>query len=844
MSAVTRVTIAADAFAFGDIFRTDAAATVELLRVVPLGAQVVPYVEVETDDPDAVEAGLRDDPRVADLMRCDRRAETAVYRVEWDVEFADLFSLLRDRDISIEAGQYADGDWTFRLRAPDRDALEALFADCRDQALPLHEDRMSGATRPPASDERPSVAPGALDPFRDIVENLDEAVWLTDPGKSEIHYVNPAYEEIWGRPVDRLYEDPLSVLDTVHPDDRERVRDAFDAQAEAGRDVEFRIERPDGSRRWIHGRAVPIRRADGTVSRIAGIAEDITRQKKRERVLTAINEVMRELLMVDSREQIADAVVRTVSDVLELSLVTVYLFDEDANVLRPVAWSPDVDEILDHPPTFTGTGSLAWDAFVESETRVYADVRTADRTYNPETPIRSELIVPIGDHGLVLVGNRDPDAFEAVDVEFAELLAANTNAALDRIAYERNLERQNERLVELSRLNTVIRSINRTVVNASTRDRIVAEVCEQLVESGPYIAAWVGEYRADDRVTIHATAGDAESVFDGTRISVADADLFDELIRTAIRTRAVHVIQDLRNVSASDAWHERIAERGGRSVATVPLTADEALYGVLTLYSDRPSVFDEVETSVLRELGQTIGRAIRAAEIRRALTAETAVEVEFRVTDPGSWFVATSDALDCRLDLDGVVPLDDRALLHYVTATDADRETLADRVVESSAVELRRVIDETDDGGLFALRVSGPSAIRPLRDYGATIRSAVADRGTGRITVELTPETDVRTVLNGLRDVCPSAELGAKRELDRPVETVQQFRETLTERLTEKQLQALRTAYFAGYFEWPRRSSAEEIADSLDISSATLHFHLRHALDKVLVALFEREPDA
>ena len=127
---------------------------------------------------------------------------------------------------------------------------------------------------------------------------------------------------------------------------------------------------------------------------------------------------------------------------------------------------------------------------------------------------------------------------------------------------------------------------------------------------------------------------------------------------------------------------------------------------------------------------------------------------------------------------------------------------LADRAAESSAVELRRVIDEADAGVLFEFRLSGSSTIRTLLDYGATIRSVVADRGTGRITVELTPATDVRTVLDGLRDVCPSAELGAKRKLARPVETVQQFRGTLTERLTEKQLNTLRTgraspAFFA-----------------------------------------------
>jgi PAS domain S-box-containing protein len=855
MSVVARVRIPADAFGFGDSLETIPGTDVEVLRLVPDDATVVLYLQVDADDSDRFEADLRDDPRVIDLTPHDRRAETTLYHVEWNAASDCLLALLRDHGVSVEHGVRADGDWTFRLRVSDRDALRTVRAACRKHDLPLRTVRVVDETRASATDDggadrptaatrerRSPTASGRPDPFREIVENLAEVVWMTDPEKAEMLYVNPAYEEVWGRPRERLYEEPLAFLDPIHPDDRERVRAALDAQAEGSYDEEYRIERPDGSRRWIHDRAVPIRDADGDVYRVAGIAEDITRGKRRERFLTAINEVTRDLLTVESRDRVADLVVRTVHDVLELPLVSVYRFDGDAGALRPVAWSSDVDEVLGDLPTFSGAGSLAWDAFVDGDTRVYADVRTQDRVYDPETPVRSELIVPIGDHGVVLAGNRATDAFDEVDVEFVELLAASAKAALDRVAYERDLERQNERLAELSRLNTVIRSINRAVVSASTRERIVSAVCEQLVANGPYVAAWIGEYRADGVLEVHATAGSAEAAFDRTRIPVDEADPLDELVGTAVRARAVHVIQDLER-TATDAWHERIVERGGRGVAAIPLTAGEALYGVLALYTDRDDVFDEVETTVLRELGQTIGRAIRAAELRRAVTAETAIEVEIRLTGRGSWFVATSEALDCRFDLDGLVPLDDGTLLAYVTATDTDPDAIADRATGSDAVELRRVIDETDGDVLFELRLTGLSAIRPLLDYSATIRSAVADRGRGHLTVELPPATDVRTVLDGLRNVCPSAELAARRELDRPVETVEQFRGTLTERLTEKQRNALRTAYFAGYFAWPRRSTAEEVADSMGISSATLHFHLRHALKEMLVALFEQERD-
>jgi predicted DNA binding protein len=49
----------------------------------------------------------------------------------------------------------------------------------------------------------------------------------------------------------------------------------------------------------------------------------------------------------------------------------------------------------------------------------------------------------------------------------------------------------------------------------------------------------------------------------------------------------------------------------------------------------------------------------------------------------------------------------------------------------------------------------------------------------------------------------------------------------------------LTSAYYAGYFEWPRANTAEEVADSLGISPATLHEHLRTAERKLLEQVCE-----
>ncbi len=115
--------------------------------------------------------------------------------------------------------------------------------------------------------------------FRQVSENIDEVFWLTDVNKSQIIYVSPAYQCIWGRSCESVYAAPLSWLDTVHPEDRERVEAALRLQATGDYNLEYRIQRPDGAVRWIHERAFPIKDEQGKPYRIAGVAEDITAKR-------------------------------------------------------------------------------------------------------------------------------------------------------------------------------------------------------------------------------------------------------------------------------------------------------------------------------------------------------------------------------------------------------------------------------------------------------------------------------------------------------------------------------------------------------------------------------------
>jgi len=122
--------------------------------------------------------------------------------------------------------------------------------------------------------------------FRQLAENISEVFWITSADGRQMIYVSPAYQTIWGRPVQTVMDDAEAWVKAIHENDRARVGRAFFDGAREGRfDEEYRIVRPDGEIRWVRDRGFPVRDTTGKVVRITGIAHDITERKRAAEVL-------------------------------------------------------------------------------------------------------------------------------------------------------------------------------------------------------------------------------------------------------------------------------------------------------------------------------------------------------------------------------------------------------------------------------------------------------------------------------------------------------------------------------------------------------------------------------
>lgn len=171
--------------------------------------------------------------------------------------------------------------------------------------------------------------------FRELAENIREIFWIRT--QHELVYINPVYEEIWGSTCDSAYEDPLSFLKLVHPEDRERIKQIYqtDFDRKERLDFEYRIIRPDGGVRWIWSRCSPIVRG-GKVVRVVGSAEDITARKEAEEFLR----IERDLAVgIESSSNLLDAMQLVLEAALRINPMDcggIYLLENENRFLRLV----------------------------------------------------------------------------------------------------------------------------------------------------------------------------------------------------------------------------------------------------------------------------------------------------------------------------------------------------------------------------------------------------------------------------------------------------------------------------------------------------------------------------
>lgn len=436
-------------------------------------------------------------------------------------------------------------------------------------------------------------------------------------------------------------------------------------------------------------------------------------------------------------------------------------------------------------------------------------------------------------------GRRIPYDFNGfvLEHEDQEVFAVIARDVTTRRMREREIRRQRDELETLNSISETVYGVVQAVVDAATRSEIETALCEALADSELYRSVWIGREGTDGDVIPSTGVGQTDEFVEAVT-SLNDLE-WDRPAKLAVRSGEVQVTQRMAESGLPEQVKETTAELGISAGIAVPVVHRGTVDGALCVYSSRPDAFSEREQAAFERLGEVVGFALNAVRNERLLLSDVVTQLTFRFVGPDAFLASVSREADgpCRIVWSTPVEGADGGCRHYVTVSGLEPESVRELAEDIERTDSVTYLGENDGEQLFSV-VSAQSVTRRLLDIGATPTSIVARDGETTIVTELATDVDVRPVVETVNDRY-DAELVSKRELERPVRTTEEFHDAVASSLTERQQAALRHAYYSGYFSWPRDATAEEVAERMDVSSPTFHYHVRHGQRALLEGFLE-----
>ncbi|SMO72419.1 PAS domain-containing protein [Halorubrum cibi] len=288
-----------------------------------------------------------------------------------------------------------------------------------------------------------------------ILKNTTAVMYLKDT-EGRYVFVNAEYERLF----DVDTEDLVGQYDEdIHPPEVAETVQANDLRVlETGEPLEVEEQiTVDGNDRTYLSLKVPVLDTAGEAEGVFGVSTEITERKKREQQLEGLNRAIPRLLSAETVEEVAERGVIAAREILDLQANAIHLYDAESETLAPVAYTDGVLELIGEPPTFSKGESIAWRVFEDGTATAVDDVQSDSDIYNPESPIRSELHLPLGEYGILMAGSPTPSNFDTQDVTVGEILASHITTALSQVTTEQTLrereselEAQNERLEQFA----------------------------------------------------------------------------------------------------------------------------------------------------------------------------------------------------------------------------------------------------------------------------------------------------------------------------------------------------------------------------------------------------------
>lgn len=194
-----------------------------------------------------------------------------------------------------------------------------------------------------------------------------------------------------------------------------------------------------------------------------------------------------------------------------------------------------------------------------------------------------------------------------------------------------------------NRLYTVLSHTNKAIADASSRQMLFADICEFAVRYGGFKMAWIGLINSQV-VKPQVHAGDETGYLRTMEIRVDESALARGPVGRAAKLNRVVCVNNTQLDADFAPWRDAAKERGFQALAAVPLTVNNKVIGIYSIYSENTDVFDDKMLALLASLGRDMSTAmLRLQERQKRQQAEAKIQQLSQVVEQNAHAILITD---------------------------------------------------------------------------------------------------------------------------------------------------------------------------------------------------------
>ncbi|WP_247003568.1 bacterio-opsin activator domain-containing protein [Halosolutus gelatinilyticus] len=220
----------------------------------------------------------------------------------------------------------------------------------------------------------------------------------------------------------------------------------------------------------------------------------------------------------------------------------------------------------------------------------------------------------------------------------------------------------------------------------------------------------------------------------------------------------------------------------------------------------------------------------------KRLTSDHVRRLEFRADQSAVPPSLRVDGGETRVEVDSVVSLPDETAVQYMGTSDLSASDFVTAVEEVPHYLDARLLSSIEGYSRIEAHAESETVAQVFTLFGGRPREIIIAPDEVRFLGELPGDVDPRLAADGIRRFHPDVELVSEELVYSP----HLLYDVVADALTDRQFAALDAAYFGGYFDTPRTSTGDELADRFGVTRQTFNQHLRKAQRTVFRHLFEK----